>query len=69
MVKVKLSLKSHGDSERGMECWVSILTLTFGTDRTADLSALRADRTLPRTLVISGRDSVDSRATACGQKN
>jgi hypothetical protein len=30
-----------------MECWASILTLTFGTTRTAELSARRASRTLP----------------------
>lgn len=29
----------------GMECWASMLTLTFGTTRTADLSALRVCRT------------------------
>ena len=30
-----------------MECWASILTLTFGINRTAELSVLRAVRTLP----------------------
>ena len=32
---------------RGMKCWASILTLTFGTTRTAELSVLRAGRSLP----------------------
>lgn len=30
-----------------MECWASVLTLTFCTTRTLDLSTLRASRTLP----------------------
>jgi hypothetical protein len=41
--KVKLFLTNHEDSEgggRGMECWASILTLTFSTTRAAQLSAL-----------------------------
>jgi hypothetical protein len=32
----------------GMECRASILTLTFGTTKTAELSAVRAGRALPR---------------------
>jgi len=33
-------------TQRGMECWGSDLTLTFGTTRTAELSAVRAGHTL-----------------------
>ena len=32
---------------RAMECWASILTFTFGTPLTAQLSAIRAVSTLP----------------------
>jgi len=52
-VKVKVSLRSHEGSEGGKECWASVLTLTFGTIRTAELSALRADHTLPLRKYIS----------------
>jgi hypothetical protein len=34
-----------GGSRGGMKCWASILTLTFGTTMTTELSALRAGRT------------------------
>jgi len=34
------------DTQRGMESWAPIRTLTFGTPRTPELSALRAGRTL-----------------------
>ena len=36
-----------------MECWASILTLMFGTPRTAELSALCADRNLPPGKFLS----------------
>jgi hypothetical protein len=50
----------------GMEC-TSILTLTFGTTRTAKLSAFyRPGNSL---ALISGRSWVDPRATACGHKD
>ena len=45
-VKVKHSLNKSWRLRGGMECWTSILTLTCDTDRTAELSAVRADRTL-----------------------
>ena len=32
----------------GTKCWVSILTLTFGTTRTAELSAPRAGALYPK---------------------
>jgi hypothetical protein len=32
----------------GTECWASIFTLTFGTIKTAELSAVRAGRILPQ---------------------
>lgn len=35
-------------TQRGMECWASTFTLTFGTTTTAEFSALRAGRTLPQ---------------------
>ena len=34
-------------TERGMECWASTVTMTFGTIRTAKLSALSSSRTSP----------------------
>jgi hypothetical protein len=34
-------------TQTGVECWAAILTLTFGTTRAAELSAIRAGRTLP----------------------
>ena len=46
--RLRFPVKSHEDSgEVGTECWTSILNLTFGTIRTAELSAVRAGRTLP----------------------
>jgi hypothetical protein len=47
MEKVKLSLTSREDSGGGMECWASILTLTFGTTVMAEVSVLRPGRTSP----------------------
>jgi hypothetical protein len=35
-----------------MECWASILTLTFGTSRTAELSTSRAGRALPPRIFL-----------------
>ena len=52
-----------------MECWASIPTLTFGITGTAELSALRAGRTLPpRKFLISAvaRHSSVSIATHYG---
>jgi hypothetical protein len=46
-LKVKLSSNKSWRLRRGMECCASILTLTFGTNRTTKLSALGAGRTLP----------------------
>ena len=48
-----------------MECWTSILDLTFGTSRTAQFSTFRADRNLPQgnsSLLISIRFWVDTSA-------
>ena len=45
--RVKLSRKTSWRLRSETECWASILTLTFGTARTAELSALRSGRTLP----------------------
>jgi hypothetical protein len=39
---------SNEDSEKRMERWASVLTLTIGKTRMADLSYLRAGRTLPQ---------------------
>jgi len=53
-VKVKLSLTSCDDWVGGKECLASVLTLTFGTIRTAELSAGRSGPTLhPRKLVFT----------------
>jgi len=55
-----------------MKCWSSILTLTFGTTRTAELSDPSAGRTLPQgysLVLISVRGWVDSKATECWQKD
>ena len=46
-VKVKLSRDKSWRLRRGMRGWTSILTLKFGTTRTAELSALRGSHTLP----------------------
>jgi hypothetical protein len=35
------------EAQRGMECWASILILTYVTTRTAELSAVLGDRDLP----------------------
>jgi hypothetical protein len=51
-VKAKLSHKKSLRLRRGMECRASILTLTVGTTRTAELSAVRAGRTLPPRKVL-----------------
>jgi hypothetical protein len=45
--KKMVSLNKSWRLRGGMEFWASVLTLTFGTTRTAELSALRAYRTLP----------------------
>jgi len=52
-----------------MEYWASILILTFGSSRTAELSVLRAGRTYtPRKILlfISVGGWVDHGATECG---
>jgi len=41
-------MKTH----RGMKCWASILILAFSTARMAELSAVRASRTIPPEKVI-----------------
>lgn len=60
----------HEGSEGEMECSASIHLLAFGTIRTAELSALRADGALPpRKFVgtlISVRGQVDLMAIECG---
>ena len=53
-VNVKLSCSKSLRLRSGMEFRASILTLTFGTTRTAELSALRAGCTLtPRKFLGS----------------
>ena len=47
LIKVKLSRTKSWRLRRGMEYRDSVLTLTFGTTRTAMLSAVRSGRTLP----------------------
>ena len=54
-----------------MDCWASIRTVTFGTTRTAELSALRAGRILPprnSLVLISVTGSASPRATECVQE-
>jgi hypothetical protein len=41
------TITSHKDSEGGKDSWDSILTLTFGTTRTAESLSIRVCRTLP----------------------
>ena len=48
--KAKLSRNKSWKISVGMECRASIFTLTFGTTRTTQLSALRAGRP-PRKLL------------------
>ena len=57
MVRVKgkdkrLPLTSHGVSEEGKNVGRPSLTLTFGTIRMAELSAIGAGRTLPRKEIF-----------------
>jgi hypothetical protein len=40
------NLSETSDKLNAMECWTSILTLTFGTNRTAQFSALSVGRNL-----------------------
>jgi hypothetical protein len=35
-------------AQMGQKCWTSILTSTFGTDMTSEMSAVRADRIYPQ---------------------
>jgi hypothetical protein len=61
-----------GGAEGGMEFWASIFTVTFGTIRTADLSAQRASRTLSPGKFIGthfSRGRVDVSATECEHKD
>jgi hypothetical protein len=56
----------------GMECWASILTLTFVAIRTAESSAICTSHTLSPMkflIIISLTGWVDARATECGQKD
>jgi len=46
---------SHEDSDTGMERWASVLTLTIGKTRTAELSALSAGTTSPQRKFLSKR--------------
>ena len=46
VASVKLSRNRSRRLRRGMECWASILTVTFGKTRTAEVTALRAGHTL-----------------------
>jgi hypothetical protein len=52
-----IPVTSHGDSEGGggIECWVSIFTLTFGTTKMAEVSTVHTSCTLlpGNTLVIT----------------
>ena len=65
-------MPSQEDWQRGMECWGSVLTVTFGTTRTVGLSALLY---MPATLYPQGSSLVllsvtgwvDARATEWGQ--
>jgi hypothetical protein len=54
--------------QREMECWAFILTVTFGTNRKGDMSALRTGRILPLRKFRSVRGWMGIRATECRQK-
>lgn len=50
-------------TQRGMECWVSNITLSFGTTRTAELSAVRAGHTLSPPPLLNAHNLKFSKDT------
>jgi hypothetical protein len=55
LIKVKLSRNKSWRLREGMECWAYILTLPFGTTRTAELSALHTGRASPPRKFLGTR--------------
>jgi hypothetical protein len=68
--KVKLSFNKPRRLRRGIECWASIFTLTFGTTRRTKTPDLRARCNYPQgnsLVLIYVKRRVDPRPNECEQ--